>query len=615
MMNQLWGQTEPALLPIQGSQILVSQVLQPSASEQTVTWNNQVTVKIPGGLVKTPSRISITKIDNPTIKAGLSVGIMNSFDICLGNDEVFEKPLTLEFSYDPTMLPSNLPAHKSVFLAWWNPKQTAWHITPSQVDEKNCKIIVKTQHLTVWSTIQRMRGWDILDADNFIIAYQKSHHPELHDITPPQMEKILRAAEKKGQGRDSPGVKKTIDTIRKIGLENSPVAFYAPLTKNDLPGLDVAGGDWPEYARDPKLPPYVRDTAVFLNLAYDKYSKAGFRMPSPQVNVEVSPSWFRGTIFKEIFTGADANNSYTGIIGIGFNSSTWQALCNASAHELFHSVQNQYYWDFGMSGSRLWWIEASAEAAASLVDPKLPVLRSLSPDYLARPITTIPTREGDEHHYETMHFLTYVNRAMAGTLASFRGYFEQVVAKDPARGTGAIFAGIDLAKGSDTSLTLRALETGTYQKTRRSLSDFYREFAGWMAFSQESACRDISPEKIATQDFLIQIPEDPEKFSGANRIWTADLPPNYAAQILRVHFSARATGQIRLKNALFPGSYTDVYLLRGAGRVSDSLQLLGSLFDLNSKVESSMLPADSLYVVAVNTTNQRCQVAVEVKYV
>ena len=588
-------------------EVLISRKVEPSATPLRVETAERTTVVLPAGIIKASTEVTIAKLANFPAPPGEALAVMNAYDVRVGDQTVFDEPLTLEFPYDPEALRPDLPARKAIVAAWWDAQRKSWRITPCEVDEEHHKVIVKTQHLTVWSTLRWMKQWNVLDADNFAIAYKPGHHPGLPALTPQEMQVVQNWARKNGLPMDDPQVTSRIDSIRRARAANATAVTYTGLTAQDLAGLGLPGGTWPAYAQDPQLPPYVRDAAVLLNAAYRKYSDAGFRMPSPQMNVEVSPGWL---------ITSDARNTWTGIIGLGLASTTWGQLGNSAAHELFHAVQNQYYWDFGMSGSRLWWIEASAECAAGTVGTELGITRGLPRTYLQRSPTHVSSMFAanndpfGEHEYETAHLLNAIQQGAGRTPAGFRAFFEQVVANDAARGAGAIFTPIALATGQDVNLTLHALEVGTQKQTTRSLADHYRDFAAWLAFDKASICQD-TPEAVAGPGILIRVPDDPAKFASASRPWRVDLQPNYTAQILQVKVSGNATAQVKLATALPPGTHADVYLLPGNARMA-GIRPLGSLTDTATGVTAPLTPADGLYVVAANTSNKAQQVALSV---
>lgn len=596
-----------ATIDLKGA-VLVRRTVTPGTAPQRIETKEGVALVLPGGAVKEARDVTIAEVARPPVPAGEALAVMTAYDVRVGDQAVFGQPLTLELPYDPKLLRADLPAQKAITAAWWDAERSSWRVTPSVVDEINHKVVVKTQHLTVWSTLRWMKQWDILEAENFVLAYKRGYHPGLPPLTPQQRQTVQNWARKEGLPMDDPKVLKKIDAVRggDEAVANSTAKSYTGLSEGDLAGLGLSGG-WPAYARDPQLPPYVRDTAVLLNRAYERYREAGFRLPDPQLNVEVSPGWF---------STSDARNTWTGIIGIGLSNISWQKLFNSAAHELFHAVQNQYYWDFGMGGSRLWWIEATAECAAGTVGTGLGIPRSLPPYYLQRSVTHVSSMfAGDkdpfgEHEYETGHLLNFIAQAAGGTPRSFRAYFELVVANDAARGTGAIFVPIEMATGQDVNLTLHALEVGTQRHTNRSLADAFRDFAAWMAFSEESAC-EVDPAMIAgggAQALALRVPDNPEQYAGAVLHWRGELQPNYTGQVVRVGVSADATVQVRLTEALPPGTHADLYLLPGGARVA-KVQRLGTLVDAATPVGAPLKVADQLYVVAINTTTQARRVA------
>jgi len=94
---------------------LTSQTLQPSAKDQTVTYNNQVSVTVPGGLMNTSQPLTISSVNDAPTDQIKGATPLTTYDISLGDQHEFSKPLTLELAYDPAKLPTDRPPEQVLF--------------------------------------------------------------------------------------------------------------------------------------------------------------------------------------------------------------------------------------------------------------------------------------------------------------------------------------------------------------------------------------------------------------------------------------------------------------------------------------------------------------------
>ena len=116
---------------------LLSETLQPSGQSQTVTWNDQVAVTIPGDLLPSAQTLSISAVSNapPPLAADIyTPGAL--YDVSLGNLTRFTQPLTVELAYDPTSLSPDLPAADQLAVAYWEPDRQEWVFGAVTVLEK-----------------------------------------------------------------------------------------------------------------------------------------------------------------------------------------------------------------------------------------------------------------------------------------------------------------------------------------------------------------------------------------------------------------------------------------------------------------------------------------------
>ena len=152
---------------------LISKPLESSASAQTLSWNDKVTVTIPGGLLNGKQTLAIAPpqdVPPPTFKA---IGEMAGYTITLGDLREFKKELSIDIAYDPAKLPEDLAPRKALFASFWDPGQKLWVYTPVTVDTQRNVATIKTNHLTTWKVYYILRGYGVKESDHFLVIYDK----------------------------------------------------------------------------------------------------------------------------------------------------------------------------------------------------------------------------------------------------------------------------------------------------------------------------------------------------------------------------------------------------------------------------------------------------------
>lgn len=152
---------------------LISKALEPSTSEQTLSWSDKITISVPAGLLEAKQILAIAPAQDvppPTFKG---IGEMAGYTVTLGNLQEFKKPLTIEVAYDPAKLPEDLAPQKALFASFWDSAQKLWVYAPVTVDPQRKVVVIKTDHLTTWKVYYILRGYGVNDSDHFLVVYDK----------------------------------------------------------------------------------------------------------------------------------------------------------------------------------------------------------------------------------------------------------------------------------------------------------------------------------------------------------------------------------------------------------------------------------------------------------
>ncbi|GEM_PF-7004564 len=388
---------------------LASKPLASSPEDQVVSYEDAVAVTVPGGALGEHGEATISVVENAPPAQSRALQQMAVYDISIGEQHTFDQELTIEMAYDPAKLRADLSPSHAMWVGRLDTENGGvWVGAPFTVDEANHKLIVRTRHLSIYSAFMIELGYDVFDKSSyFTVVYNRKQFvvPDPKTATPEQL-------------------------------------ANAPMYPAEGAGNTLAYSEWPD------VPRMVLDLVMYLEKAYVAYRDAGFKMPPVPIVVDIGPG---------IVSDSDARNSFSEIISMGFNNISPQQLFNSSAHELFHAVQNMYYWDTEMhaAAGREWWLDMTAEYAASKVARGAELVKSIHPTFFEEPFTLSES----EHGQRCAHFLDYLIRKHG---FDFKEMFETVAGK---------------------SDTLRSLEDYLFEKTQVSLGNSYREFAKYLLFN------------------------------------------------------------------------------------------------------------------------------------
>ena len=150
---------------------LTSQQFSPSASPQTLQSDQGLSVTLPGGVLDKPQEVAISQVkgEMPTGFSGFKT--LATFDITVGDQEIFNQPLAIEYKYDPATLDSTRPAQDQIFAQVWDASTQTWSLLDVTVDEARHVARVETNHLCPVSFNTLLSGEVWTDTPHFYIYY------------------------------------------------------------------------------------------------------------------------------------------------------------------------------------------------------------------------------------------------------------------------------------------------------------------------------------------------------------------------------------------------------------------------------------------------------------
>ena len=308
---------------------LASQAISPASLPARVEAEGQAAVILPSGALSETDRLFISQVTNPPAPPFSNAATGGCFDIRMENRPDFNTEITLEFAFDPSSLPSDMPPEAAILTAYWD-VDNGWVPVSKTVDADLGVIRVQTAHLSVWAWFTSFfQSGTVSSSGNFYIYFDP------------------------GQG---------------------PTIGGTQITMSQL----------------------AQNVGGYLEHALEKYLAAGFKRPDTPLSVILHDG------AKDI---SDYGPLAEAIYLVVKNRDSADSIKHDSAHELFHSVQNESMTWYTM-WKNLWFIESAAEAAADRVawEGGVSDIEQLDERALLMPIT----QDKDLHGYETGRFMDYL---------------------------------------------------------------------------------------------------------------------------------------------------------------------------------------------------------------
>jgi hypothetical protein len=336
-----------------------------SAEDQQVDLG-PVTVIIPAGTLSKPETVSASQAPGELFPPfGPAAGTLAFVDIRIGEMTRFEKPLTLEFSVKTAGIDPDLPPEQQFQAVYFDEEERSWKRVPFSVDPAGRKISIRTDHLTVYW----IGNLFSLDGKYCTVYFLPSE-------------------------------------IRSVNRKYENAAGIA--SRERLP-LSI-----------------IRDTAFFMDAAYDGYGLPADPLPLPAPKVSVlaflgsNASWFERSSGKaETYTGTWSGWINVDMEAVRNSADMSEELRGTCAHELFHLVQREKY---GITAMDLYnfrqayfWLDAAAEYAACTLAWRTRAElrgRTLGPvpytwgdlDFFKETLVS----PGDPHRYQAALFIEFI---------------------------------------------------------------------------------------------------------------------------------------------------------------------------------------------------------------
>lgn len=340
---------------------LVSQQVGPSAKPQTVAWQDQVKVTLPGGLLKEPRKVTISAVDNPPRPIHESVRQTAVYDISIEGCTEFEQDIVLELPYAECGLESHYPGEALTWIEYYEPSLESWMPVNATTDPARKRMSVRTRHLTPFAVLQPIPGGDFgLLVGEWIEDSPAGGWPARFLFA------IHYNARKVSSGtwaykQLGLGMRVYTDPLTRPGATRrmpgpAPGRTGTGMSSESPDHLVLRGIRLYPGARE-EVPGFIAKVADFALAAAARYRALDLKLYSAPLHIYVAGS----SEIPDSYHGA-----FTCTVGVNTSASVLEDLDTLQytvAHEIFHNVQRSIYWPHEF-GTRRGWLEATAEYAA-----------------------------------------------------------------------------------------------------------------------------------------------------------------------------------------------------------------------------------------------------------
>lgn len=285
----------------------------PSDRSQTITSPEGVAITIPPGLVQQPTTAALQLLgrENPSQSGGY-FRLGDRYDISLGGMRDLSQPVQITLPLDPGRVTDRYPLREVVEAVRWDEQNQGWLPIPGKPTPDRKGFSFSTRHLCPFGLIYFPgRGLPV--------------------PVPPNEASVF-------WGPDS---QYKLTVLWKDG------PYFRQATK-------AYNETYRTTSTDPNMPPYVRQAFRSAYQALQAYGRLGFHPATQSVHLYLQPvdSSYQSGLTHDIYVNLACQSE--------------DELAYVVSHELFHNIQGSYY-SLSQSVWRRWWLEATAEYAASRI--------------------------------------------------------------------------------------------------------------------------------------------------------------------------------------------------------------------------------------------------------
>lgn len=128
-----------------------SVAVSPNTQAQVVDCGQGLKVFLPGGLLKSPTELRVSNVQNPPPNRIKALVPLKQIDVSLGKLHNLDKDIELVFPYSPDSSRPGVPAWATIFASYYDNNLKEWCALPCTADVEAKTIRVRTRHLSTIS--------------------------------------------------------------------------------------------------------------------------------------------------------------------------------------------------------------------------------------------------------------------------------------------------------------------------------------------------------------------------------------------------------------------------------------------------------------------------------
>ncbi|MFH7320298.1 hypothetical protein ACHHRT_06725 [Desulfurivibrio sp. D14AmB] len=452
---------------------LHEETVAPAATNTVVTAAGSVGIIIPPGILDSPRKLTLARVENPPPSALAPYSSPVTYDVSIEGLTQLDGEVVIGMKYDPDLLDPGFGAAEQLVVMRWDEQEGEWQTLPYEVNADDGEIYAVTDHLSLFGFLM------------LVEAGARAGEQLLNDIY--------------------------------VTPQGNFRFFYSRSAMDDD---ELFGNDYNWSQSRPQVtvpynvnyPVYIQDIGKVFEDALSNYKARDFKDPT------VTPGWLYGQWHNPVNVKIDSYWSLTTGLGVRdpqyekirqrlhFPSGELKNFTGSKSshhvigHELFHRIQAEYYTLLGMrsgtAGNRppnFWWLEATAEFAGSRIawgNERLVYLNAgTRADLLSHPLNSTGSPTGHtgtwkrEYEYAASAFVQFLVEAK---YANFRLLVGAVAQGNP-------------------------LEVLNQHFSPSTLGDYYAEYAAWAVFADNSPLKSFPVADFSTVVVGNEIAEKKER--------------------------------------------------------------------------------------------------------